>query len=69
MTGIKDVAEVAGVAVSTVSYVLSGKRSISAKTTNSVMEAVDMLGYVPDASAKTMRGRFNHVVSIACRFL
>lgn len=65
MAGIKDVAEVAGVSVSTVSYVLSGKRSISAKTTNRVMEAIDRLGYVPDASAKTMRGRLNHVIAIA----
>lgn len=65
MVGIKDVAEVAGVSVSTVSYVLSGKRSISAKTTNRVMEAVESLGYVPDASAKTMRGGLNHVIAIA----
>ena len=37
MAGIKDVAREAGVSASTVSYVLSGKRSISAKTTDKVM--------------------------------
>lgn len=37
MPGIKDVARLADVSVSTVSYVLSGKRSISAKTTDRVM--------------------------------
>ena len=55
MTGIKDVAREAGVSASTVSYVLSGKRSISAKTTEKVMAAVDKLGYTPDASARKMR--------------
>ena len=40
MAGIKDVAREAGVSASTVSYVLSGKRSISAKTTDKVMAAV-----------------------------
>ncbi|MGE4628290.1 LacI family DNA-binding transcriptional regulator [Bifidobacterium catenulatum subsp. kashiwanohense] len=42
--------------VSTVSYVLSGKRSISAKTSDKVMAAVEKLGYTPDASARKMRG-------------
>ena len=40
MTGIKDVAREAGVSASTVSYVLSGKRSISAKTTEKVMAEI-----------------------------
>lgn len=43
MAGIKDVAQEAGVSVSTVSYVLSGKRSISAKTTDKAMAAVERL--------------------------
>ena len=47
MAGIKDVAREAGVSASTVSYVLSGKRSISAKTTDKVMAAVEKLGYTP----------------------
>ena len=51
MAGIKDVAREAGVSASTVSYVLSGKRSISAKATDKVMAAVEKLGYTPDASA------------------
>lgn len=59
MAGIKDVAQEAGVSVSTVSYALSGKRSISAKTTDKVMAAVERLGYTPDASARKMRGMRN----------
>ena len=65
MTGIKDVAREAGVSVSTVSYVLSGKRSISAKTTDKVMAAVERLGYTPDASARKMRGMRNHIFALS----
>ena len=65
MAGIKDVAREAGVSASTVSYVLSGKRSISAKTTEKVMAAVDKLGYTPDASARKMRGMRNQIIALS----
>ncbi|WEV65925.1 LacI family DNA-binding transcriptional regulator [Bifidobacterium sp. ESL0764] len=65
MAGIKDVAKAAGVSASTVSYVLSGKRSISTKTSDKVLRAIDELGYIPDASAQKMRGKINHVIAIA----
>ncbi|WEV74141.1 LacI family DNA-binding transcriptional regulator [Bifidobacterium sp. ESL0798] len=65
MAGIKDVAKAAGVSVSTVSYVLSGKRPISSKTTDKVLKAIDELGYIPDASAQKMRGRLNHIIAIS----
>lgn len=44
-TGIKDVAARAGVSISTVSYVMSGKRSISKETRDKVMQAAADLGY------------------------
>lgn len=65
MAGIKDVAKAAGVSVSTVSYVLSGKRSISNKTADRVLDAVNRLNYIPDASARKMRGHLSHVIAIA----
>lgn len=65
MAGIKDVARAAGVSVSTVSYVLSGKRSISVKTADKVMAAVEKLGYTPDASARKMRGVRNQVIALS----
>lgn len=68
MAGIKDVAREAGVSASTVSYVLSGKRSISAKTTDKVMAAVEKLGYTPDASARKMRGMRNQIIALSARF-
>lgn len=65
MTGIKDVAALAGVSVSTVSYVFSGKRSISEKTTARVIDAVNKLGYIPDASAQKLRGGKNHIIALS----
>ena len=46
-------------------HVLSGKRSISAKTTEKVMAAVDKLGYTPDASARKMRGMRNQLIALS----
>ncbi|MBP2479596.1 DNA-binding LacI/PurR family transcriptional regulator [Crossiella equi] len=52
MVTIADVAQRAGVAPSTVSYVLSGKRSISGVTRARVEESVRALGYHPRQSAR-----------------
>lgn len=51
-----DVARRAGVAQSTVSYVLSGSRKISDKTRRQVERAIAELGYTPHAAAQALRG-------------
>ncbi len=53
---ISDVAALAGVAKSTVSHALSGKRPISPKTRQRVQEAIDELGYRPDPVAQRLAG-------------
>ncbi|MFH8737055.1 LacI family DNA-binding transcriptional regulator [Streptomyces sp. NPDC017964] len=53
MVAITDVARQAGVAVSTVSYVISGKRPISAPTRRKVLDAMNRLGYRPPSSARS----------------
>ncbi|MDT0343496.1 LacI family DNA-binding transcriptional regulator [Streptomyces litchfieldiae] len=53
MTGITDVARHAGVAVSTVSYVISGKRSISPPTRRRVLDSIAVLGYRPPSAARS----------------
>jgi DNA-binding LacI/PurR family transcriptional regulator len=52
---VADVAERAGVSISTVSYALTGKRPISAKTRERVQRAIDELGYRPNAGARSIR--------------
>jgi DNA-binding LacI/PurR family transcriptional regulator len=56
MARIADVARAAGVSASTVSYVLSGRRPISAGTRDRVLRAVRELGYRPNAAAGALAG-------------
>ncbi|MEW9529961.1 LacI family DNA-binding transcriptional regulator [Microbispora sp. NPDC049125] len=61
---ISDVAKHAGVAVSTVSYVLSGKRAISATTRQRVLDSVRSLGYHPNAGARALASKRAKVIGL-----
>jgi DNA-binding LacI/PurR family transcriptional regulator len=61
---IDDVARHAGVAPSTVSYVLSGKRTISEQTRERVMRSVRTLGYHPHAGARALASNRSNVVAL-----
>lgn len=61
---ISDVARHAGVSPSTVSYVLSGKRSISETTTRRVRESIEALGYQPHAGARSLASRRSNVIAL-----
>ncbi|GAA1112072.1 LacI family DNA-binding transcriptional regulator [Nocardiopsis exhalans] len=61
---ISDVARHAGVSPSTVSYVLSGKRSISESTTRRVRESIEALGYQPHAGARSLASRRTNVIAL-----
>jgi LacI family transcriptional regulator len=61
---ISDVARHAGVAVSTVSYVLSGKRTISASTRQRVLASVRTLGYHPHAGARALASNRSNVIAL-----
>ncbi|BDZ39071.1 LacI family DNA-binding transcriptional regulator [Microbacterium suwonense] len=64
MTTIHQVAEAAGVSISTVSYALSGKRPVSEKTRRRIEEAAAALGYMPDAGARMLAGRRTHIFAL-----
>ncbi|WP_320776346.1 LacI family DNA-binding transcriptional regulator [Streptomyces sp. CRN 30] len=64
MVKITDVARHAGVAPSTVSYALSGKRPISAATRRRVEEAIRVLGYRPHPGAWGTGGRRSNVLAL-----
>jgi LacI family transcriptional regulator len=61
---IADVARHAGVAVSTVSYVLSGKRTISTTTRARVLASVRALGYHPHAGARALASNRSNVIAL-----
>ena len=65
MATIHDVAEAAGVSISTVSYALSGKRSIASSTRQRVTEAVDRLGYRAHAGARMMAGARTNILALS----
>lgn len=61
---IADVARHARVAPSTVSYVLSAKRAISADTRRRVLASIDVLGYHPHASARALASNRSNVIAL-----
>src|SRR6516162_3268310 len=54
-SNIFEVAKRADVSIATVSRVLSRPEMVSPRTRNRVMKAVELLGYVPNATAKNLR--------------
>jgi DNA-binding LacI/PurR family transcriptional regulator len=64
MVKLGDVAARAGVSPSTVSYVISGKRSISTATRNRVMRAIAELGYHPHAGARALASNRADVIAL-----
>jgi DNA-binding LacI/PurR family transcriptional regulator len=64
MATIKDVAAMAGVSVSTVSYALNGNRSISERKKLAIKEAVQKLGYRPRAIARSLASGRTHIIAI-----
>ncbi|MEW2359014.1 LacI family DNA-binding transcriptional regulator [Spirillospora sp. NPDC029432] len=61
---ITDVARHAGVSPSTVSYVLSGKRSISVETRERVLASIAHLGYRPHAGARALASSRSNVLAL-----
>ena len=61
---IVDVAKRAGVTVSTVSYTLSGKRSVSEHARARVLQAIEELNYQPHALGQALRSKRTHTIGI-----
>jgi transcriptional regulator with XRE-family HTH domain len=60
----KDVAERAGVSEATVSYALSGKRTISQATRERVFEAMRELDYRPNLMAQALAGGSSSIIAL-----
>jgi DNA-binding LacI/PurR family transcriptional regulator len=69
MATIKDVAALAGVSVSTVSYALNGTRSISALKKARISEAMQELHYHPRAIARSLASKRTHIIAILFPFV
>jgi LacI family transcriptional regulator len=64
MSTIRDVAERAGVSITTVSHVVNGTRKVEPATAARVEAAIDELDYRPNALARSMRRGTTHTVGV-----
>ena len=64
MATMKDVADKAGVSLSTVSYVLSGLRPISEPTRVLILKAMDELNFHPNAVARALASKRTRVIAL-----
>lgn len=64
ITTMRDVAERAGVSVSTVSHVINNTRAVSDDTRRSVLESMRALGYKPNALARSLRRQQTHSIGM-----
>jgi DNA-binding LacI/PurR family transcriptional regulator len=65
MATISDVAKAAGVSISTVSYALSGKRSITETTRQRIEAAIRELDYEPSAAARMLAGATTNILALS----
>ena len=65
MPSIKDVAQQAGVSVTTVSLVLNSKGNISDETRDKVLQVVRDLGYTRSIQARNLRDRQSRIIGFA----
>ena len=61
---IQDVADAAGVSVSTVSRVLNGKDDVSEETKENIQRIIEELGYTSSLAARSMRSHSNNVIGV-----
>jgi LacI family transcriptional regulator len=61
---LADLAREAGTSPSTASRALSGRGYVSADVRDRLLDAADRLGYVPNASARTLKQRTSRVVGV-----
>jgi len=62
---LADIAREAGTSASTASRALSGRGYVSAEARDRLREAAERLGYVPNASARTLKQNTSRVIGVA----
>lgn len=62
---MQQIAEAAGVSVTTVSHALSGKRPVNPQTAARIHRLIDQLQYVPDAGARRLQSGRSRTIGLA----
>ena len=64
MSTLKDVAKRAGVSIATVSYCLNNTKTVKAATRDKIMQAIEELNYIPNASAKSLKSESSKMFGV-----
>ena len=64
MVTLKDVAQRAGVSVSTVSYVLNGKKTVRPETLKRINDAIEELEYCPNLAASSLKTNQSKIIGV-----
>ena len=64
MSTIRDVAELSGVSIATVSNYLNSSKPVSSSTARKIQEAVETLHYTQNAAAKSLRQQTYHEIGV-----
>jgi DNA-binding LacI/PurR family transcriptional regulator len=64
---IRDVAEAAGLSITTASHVLNNRRVLPEKTRRAIFDAVEKVGYRANPSARSLRTGVTNIVSLTFR--
>ena len=64
MATLKDVAQKAGVNISTASRALNGNGNISEATKENIRRIAKELNYIPNANARILAGKSSHMIGI-----
>lgn len=64
MATLKDVARDAGVSIATVSCCLSGSRSVKPETRTKILDSIEKLKYIPNASARNLKSSSSNQIGV-----
>jgi LacI family transcriptional regulator len=61
---LKDVSDMTGLSISTISYVLNGKKKVKEATYQKIMKAIEEIGYTPNLLARSLKTRITLTIGI-----
>lgn len=64
MVSIKDIANKAGVSISTVSYALNGNPKVTEETSSKILAIARELNYVPNAAARSLKKQETRIIGL-----
>ena len=65
MTGIKDIAQVVGCSISTVSRVINDRDGVDPRTRKKILEVIDRMDFTPNLTAQGLRVKKGRLIGVA----